>query len=87
MYSHIQANKLPDPCTYPDNTANAVINAYLRAVYIHFVGGHKILLDNDSEFRNKLFSEVASQPGKKSTNSHHLISQTLNGKLSSHTHS
>ena len=44
-----------------DKSANTVVNAYSREVYCRFGGSLKILSDNRSEFKNFLFSEVASQ--------------------------
>ena len=44
-------------------TAQEVIQAYLCHVYSNFGGSEKILSDNGTEFKNKLFEEVASQLG------------------------
>ena len=40
-----------------------VVQAYLHHVYTKFGGSEKILSDNGTEFKNKLFEEVADQPG------------------------
>ena len=44
-------------------TAKEVVQAYLCKVYSRFGGSEKILSDNCTEFKNKLFEEVASQQG------------------------
>ena len=44
-------------------TAQEVAQAYLHHVYSKFGGSEKILSDNGTEFKNKLFKEVASQLG------------------------
>ena len=44
-------------------TAQEVVQAYLHHVYSKFGGSEKILSDNGTEFKNKLFEEVASQLG------------------------
>ena len=44
-------------------TAEEVVQAYLYHVYSKFGGSEKILSDNGTEFKNKLFEEVASQLG------------------------
>ena len=44
-------------------TAVEVVQAYLHHVYSKFGGREKILSDNGTEFKNKLFEEVADQLG------------------------
>ena len=44
-------------------TAEEVVQAYLCHVYSKFGGSEKILSDNGTEFKNKLFKEVADQLG------------------------
>ena len=44
-------------------TAQEVIQAYMRLVYSKFSGSEKILSDNSTEFKNKLFEEVSKQLG------------------------
>ena len=43
------------------NTAEEVVQAYLCHVYSKIGGSEKILSDNGTEFKNKLFEEVADQ--------------------------
>ena len=42
-------------------TAEEVVQAYLHHVYSKFGGSEKILSDNGTEFKNKLFEEVPDQ--------------------------
>ena len=44
-------------------TAEEVVQAYLHQVYSKFGGSENFLSDNGTEFKNKLFEEVASQLG------------------------
>ena len=44
-------------------TAEEVLQAYIRNVYSKFSGSEKILSDNGTEFKNKLFEDVAKQLG------------------------
>ena len=44
-------------------TAEEVLQAYLRNVYSKFGGSEKILSDNGTEFKNKLFKDIAKQLG------------------------
>ena len=41
--------------------AEEVIQTYLNVVYYRFGGSRKILLDNRTEFKNKVFDEVAKK--------------------------
>ena len=43
--------------------AEEVTQTYLNEVYYRFGGSRKILLDNGSEFKNKMFKEVAKKLG------------------------
>ena len=42
-------------------TAEEVVQAYMCHVYSKFGGSEKILFDNSTEFKNKLFKEFAKQ--------------------------
>ena len=44
-------------------TAEEVVQVYVRHVYSKFSGSEKILSDNGTEFKNKLFEEVGKQIG------------------------
>ena len=44
-------------------TASEVIQAYIDNVYAKFGGSHKILLDNEMEFKNQLFESRAQELG------------------------
>ena len=44
-------------------TAEEVLQAYIRNVYSKFGGSEKILSDNGTEFKNKLFEDMAKQLG------------------------
>ena len=44
-------------------TAQEVIQAYMRYVYSKFSGSEKLLSDNGTEFKNKLFKDFAKQLG------------------------
>ena len=48
---------------YKEN--NEVVHVYLVNVFSKFGGSHKILSDNGTEFKNKLFVQVASTLGMK----------------------
>ena len=48
-----------------DKRADAIVHAYIREVYCNFSGSYKTFTNNRSEFKNKLFSEVAAQLGIK----------------------
>ena len=43
----------------PDKSAETIVRAYIKNVYSHYGGSRKILSDNGTEFKNKLFSQVA----------------------------
>ena len=44
-------------------TAEEVTKAYMDHIYCNFGGSIKILTDNETEFKNKLFKEVVSKLG------------------------
>ena len=44
-------------------TAEEVVKAYMDHIYCNFGGSIKILTDNGTEFKNKLFTEVVSKLG------------------------
>ena len=46
-------------------TAEEVIQAYIGSIYAKFGGSSKILLDNGTEFKNKLFDQMAKELGVK----------------------
>ena len=41
--------------------AEEIVQAYLNKVYYRFGGSRKILSDNDTEFKNKVFEEVSKK--------------------------
>ena len=45
----------------PDKAAEAIVKAYIKDIYSHYGGSRKILSDNGTEFKNKLFSQVAKE--------------------------
>ena len=47
-------------CLLVHTKADEVVHAYLVNIYCKFYGQHKTLLDNGSEFKNMLFTHVAS---------------------------
>ena len=51
------------PYSLKTKTAEEVVQAYLHHVYSTFGGSEKILSDKYTEFKNKLFEEVADQLG------------------------
>ena len=44
-------------------TAEEVTKVYLDHIYSNFGGGVKIMMDNGTEFKNKLFKEVVEKLG------------------------
>ena len=54
-------------------TAEEVIQAYIDHVYAKFGGSLKILSDNGTEFKNKLFEQIAKELGVKHKLTLHLI--------------
>ena len=46
-----------------NKTAEEVIQAYIDYVYFKFGGSLKILSDNSTEFKNKIFEQVAKELG------------------------
>ena len=47
----------------PNKTASEVVKAYIDNVYSKYGGSRKILSDNGTEFKNKLFAQVATELG------------------------
>ena len=47
----------------PNKTASEVVKAYVDNVYSKYGGSRKILSDNGTEFKNKLFAQVATELG------------------------
>ena len=45
--------------------ANEVLRAYIDNVYAKFIGSLKILPDNGTEFKDKLFEQIAKELGVK----------------------
>ena len=50
-------------CTFEEKTAEKVAKAYMDHIYRNFEGSIKILTDNGTEFKNKLFKEVINKLG------------------------
>ena len=46
-----------------DKSAETIVKAYIREVYSKYGGSRKILSDNGTEFKNKLFEQVAQELG------------------------
>ena len=46
-----------------DKSAETIVKAYIREMYSKFGGSRKILSDNGTEFKNKLFDQVAQNLG------------------------
>ena len=44
-------------------TAEEVIQAYIDNVYSKFGGSLKMLSDNGTEFKNKMFEQISKEPG------------------------
>ena len=47
----------------PSKSADDVVRAYVDNVYSKYGGSRKILWDNGTEFKNQLFTEVATELG------------------------
>ena len=47
----------------PSKSASDVVKAYIENVYTKYGGSKKILTDNGTEFKNKLFTQVATELG------------------------
>ena len=45
----------------PDKSKGIIVSAYLKEIYCRLGENQKILSGNGSEFKNSLFSEVATQ--------------------------
>ena len=46
-----------------DKSAEKIVKAYVKEVYSRYGGSRKILSDNGTEFKNKLFEQVARELG------------------------
>ena len=46
-----------------NKTASTVVQAYIDNVYNKFGGSRKIVSDNGTEFKNKLFTQIATELG------------------------
>ena len=57
------ANGLCILCSLKTKTAEEVIEAYIDNVYSKFGGSIRILSDNGTEFKNKIFEQVAKELG------------------------
>ena len=62
-------------------TAEEVLQAYIQNVYSKFGGSEKILSDNGTEFKNKLFKDVAKQLGVEYKVYTPLYRPQCNGKI------
>ena len=49
--------------TIEEKTADEVVKAYLDHIYSLFGGSVKVMMDNGTEFKNKLFKEVVTKLG------------------------
>ena len=47
----------------PDKSPETIVKSYIRVVYSKYGGSRKILSDNGTEFKNKLFEQVAKDLG------------------------
>ena len=47
----------------PDKSAETIVKTYIREVYSKYGGSRKILSDNGTEFKNKLFEQVSQELG------------------------
>ena len=56
---NMYANRLYVLCTFETKAAEEVIQAYIDNVYSKFGGSLKMLSDNGTEFKNKVFEQVA----------------------------
>ena len=59
----MHVNRLCFLCTLKTKTAEEVTQAYIDHVYSRFGGSLKILSDNGTEFKNKIFEQVAKELG------------------------
>ena len=46
-----------------DKSAESIVGAYIKEVYSKYGGSRKILSDNGTEFKNKLFEQVEHELG------------------------
>ena len=68
-------------------TAEEVAKAYMDHIYSNFGGSIKILMDNGTEFKNKLFKEVVHKLGRNFLFIHPLTDHKVMGKLKDFTDS
>ena len=68
-------------------TAEEVTKAYMDHIYCNFGGSIKILTDNGTEFKNKLFKEVVNKLGREFLFIHPLTDHKVMGKLKDFTDS
>ena len=68
-------------------TAEEVAKAYMDHIYCNFGGSIKILTDNGTEFKNKLFKEVVNKLGTDFLFIHPLTGHKVMGKLKDFTDS
>ena len=68
-------------------TAEDVVKAYMDHIYSNFGGSIKILMDNGTEFKNKLFKEVVEKLGTNFLFIHPLTDHKVMGKLKDFTDS
>ena len=62
-------------------TAAEVVTAYKNHIYCNFGGSMKILMDNGTEFKNKLFKEVVEKLGNEMSVHSPLYRPQSNGKI------
>ena len=62
-------------------TAEEVAKAYLDHIYSLFGGSVKILMDNGTEFKNKLFKELSPNWAQNSPYIHHHTGHKTMGRL------
>ena len=62
-------------------TAAEVVTAYKNHIFCKFGGSVKILMDNGTEFKNKLFKEVVEKLGMEMSIHSPLYRQQNNGKI------
>ena len=68
-------------------TAEEVAKAYMDHIYSNFGGSIKILMDNGTEFKNKLFKEVVKKLGMEFSIHSPLTDHKVMGKLKDFTDS
>ena len=68
-------------------TVEEVTKAYMDHIYSNFGGSIKILMDNGTEFKNKLFKEVVEKLGTEFQFIHPLTDHKVMGKFKDFTDS